>query len=250
MTCRHLFENRLTSMRRIAFVGFTLYLLPLPALLVSPWFMAVSVTGLLLCTLAVVGTVVSLRCVQCNRPIIHLLTATRDRRLVAVRADVAACPYCGFDFDGHHDNSGMPEILSAYEKGNAWVGVVEVSDERQRSRYEIGLKGKSREAFQKILRSTPFKKGVPGAYRFFYVPRDRQHSRRKSSLAILRVEKGDVMQNIEFPLPSQLVNVLEFIREAHASDQIVGVNRTQSHYATADQATVAGGESTLAACRA
>lgn len=221
MTCRRLLEQRLERMRRIAFSGFALYLIPLPGLALSPWFTILSGLGLVLCMVAATGAFLSLRCIECGAPVFHLLTLTRDRRLVAIRSDLAACPRCGADFDSHHDNSGIPEILSAYEGGKDLVCVVEVDQGGKATRYELALNGDSRDAIRRILRTTPFRKDTAGSYRYFYVPRGRRAGNREDSLTVIRVQQGENMQNIEFSLPPELVRVLEFLWDLGASDQIV-----------------------------
>ena len=110
----------------------------------------------------------------------------------------------------NHD--GMPELLTAYERGGQFFGAAAVTLGSDCRQFEFGLPNTDYMALRRILQSRPFDQ-LPGLhYRYFVADSPRRLGGDRVELTI-RIEQDSSARQFPFEVPQSLAaNLLWFAR--------------------------------------
>ena len=175
MTGRDILEKRVRRIRQCMAIGFGLYFIPILAAYFFPWLALLVPIGVIICVVALVVSLRSLRCPECGGLLGNLLMIKQAGQLFALPSDLIACPHCEIDLTGHRSYEDLLEVLSAYDRGDDYHGVISAPVGGERHQYETRLDGGARKSFADILNLRPFGKHG-GPYRYFILPPASDHN--------------------------------------------------------------------------
>jgi len=210
-------------MRRCLAIAFGLYFVPALGTYFVPWLALLVPVGVLVTAVALAVTYRLLCCPKCGGRLGNLFEVRQSGKLFGLPPDLDSCPHCDYDLDAGPGHDNLLEILSAYEQGGEFCGVVGAPVDGALCRYEVKLAGDARRAFERILRLRPFGKHG-GVYRYFVLtPSLNGDAPGAASRLRVRVEKGPQQAAVDVHAPAALQTVLKWIQELQRPDQVTGL---------------------------
>jgi hypothetical protein len=107
------------------------------------------------------------------------------------------------------DHTGLPELITAFERNGQYFGVVSISLAGAKKKYEFDIDQASCEAIKRLMNLKPYGRKRGLRYHYYFSPDAERSADSARTTCLIRIEQEDKGKEFEIEAPKSLIEKLE-----------------------------------------